>query len=197
MPGSEPRAEPPRGQPASPRRRSRLDGAPRGTPTRRTRSRAAPGARRRRPAPRWPPGQQGGTDRRAFVARSSEQLRHWSSSLRRLLPRSIPKRRDRETERLSLRHAGKLDRERRGCATAENGCDEGHPAAHDLALSILRIRGDPEIHDIPRAVVGYLSPENDGRRLVGLTLKGDAKGLGGRKSHTDEHETHRHDDRDR
>ena len=100
-------------------------------------------------------------------------------------------------ERVSLLRPGEFDCERGGSAPAEEGCDEGNPAAYDLALSISRVRGYPDVHDIPEAIVEHLSQENDRRGFVALASEGDAKGLGCGKPHIKEYQTHRQGDPDR
>ncbi len=100
-------------------------------------------------------------------------------------------------ERVSLLRPGEFDCERGGSAPAEEGCDEGNPAAYDLALSISRVRGHPDIHDIPGPVVEHLSHEDNRHGFVALALKGDAKGLGCGEPHTKEYQTNCQDDPDR
>ena len=97
-------------------------------------------------------------------------------------------------EQVSLLRPGEFDCERGGSAPAEEGCDEGNPAAYDLALSISRVRGYPDVHDIPEAIVEHLSHENDRRGFVALASEGDAKGG---KPHIKEYQTHRQGDPDR
>jgi hypothetical protein len=59
-----------------------------------------------------------------------------------------------------------------------------------------RLRGYPDIHQIPNVVVEHFSPEDNRRGLVALASEGNAKGLGGGKAHTKKYETRRQDDPD-